>query len=111
MSFDADAIVDRRRMRRKLTFWRVTAVLVVLIAVVAAGFALVPGSRFMPATSAIARIKIQGLIRGNQARIEALDRLAKSRAVAVIGPRKTTRRTTCPWVGFRSTAFSRRFVA
>jgi len=84
MSFDADAIVDRRRMRRKLTFWRVTAVLVVLVAVVGAGFALVPGSRFMPATSAIARIKIQGLIRGNQARVEALDRLAKSRAVAVI---------------------------
>ena len=24
MSLDADAIVDRRRMRRKLTFWRVT---------------------------------------------------------------------------------------
>ena len=25
MSLDADAIVDRRRMRRKLTFWRVSA--------------------------------------------------------------------------------------
>jgi protease-4 len=84
MSFEADAIVDRRRMRRKLTFWRVTAVLVVLVAVVGAGLALVPGSRFMPATAAIARIKISGLIRGNQARVEALDRLAKSRAVAVI---------------------------
>src|SRR5471030_2162703 len=84
MSFDADAIVDRRRMRRKLTFWRVTAVLVVLVAVVGAGIALVPGSRFMPATAAIARIKIQGLIRGNQERVEALDRLAKSRSLAVI---------------------------
>jgi protease IV len=84
MSFDADAIVDRRRMRRKLTFWRVTAILVVLIAVVGAGFALVPGSRFMPATAAIARIKVQGLIRGNQERVEALDRLGKSRALAVI---------------------------
>jgi protease-4 len=84
MSFDADAIVDRRRMRRKLTFWRVSAVLVVLVALVAAGFVLVPGSRFMPATAAIARIKITGLIRGNQARVEALDRLAKSRALAVI---------------------------
>ena len=42
MSFDADAIVDRRRMRRKLTFWRVTAILVVLVAVVGAGFLLVP---------------------------------------------------------------------
>ena len=29
MSLDADAIVDRRRMRRKLTFWRVSALLIV----------------------------------------------------------------------------------
>jgi len=33
MSLDADAIVDRRRMRRKLTFWRVTAVVVALVAI------------------------------------------------------------------------------
>jgi protease-4 len=84
MSFDADAIVDRRRMRRKLTFWRVSAILIVLVAVVGAGFALVPGSRLAPATNYIARIKVQGLIRGNQDRVEALDRLAKSRARAVI---------------------------
>jgi protease-4 len=84
MSFDADAIVDRRRMRRKLTFWRVSAILVVLVAVIGAGFALVPGSRLMPATAYVARIKVQGLIRGNQDRVEALDRLAKSRARAVI---------------------------
>ncbi|MEI9804496.1 MAG: signal peptide peptidase SppA [Pseudolabrys sp.] len=84
MSFDADAIVDRRRMRRKLTFWRVSAILVVLIAIVGAGFALVPGSRLMPATATIARIKIQGLIRGSQDRVEALDRLSRSRARAVI---------------------------
>ena len=84
MSFDADAIVDRRRMRRKLTFWRVSAILVVLIAMVGAGFALVPGSRLMPATAYVARIKVQGLIRGNQDRVEALDRLSRSRARAVI---------------------------
>ncbi len=35
MSLDADVIVDRRRMRRKLTFWRVLAVLVAIAAVVA----------------------------------------------------------------------------
>ena len=35
MSLDADLIVDRRRMRRKLTFWRVLAVLVAIAAVVA----------------------------------------------------------------------------
>ena len=84
MSFDADAIVDRRRMRRKLTFWRVSAILIVLLAIVGAGFALVPGSRLAPATNYIARIKVQGLIRGNQDRVEALERLANSRARAVI---------------------------
>ncbi len=39
MSLDADAIVDRRRLRRKLTFWRVAAALVVLLAIAGAVFA------------------------------------------------------------------------
>jgi protease-4 len=84
MSLDADAIVDRRRMRRKLTFWRVGALLIALLAVAGAAFVLVPGSGLRPGDTAIARIKIQGLIRGNQARIDALERLGKSRARAVI---------------------------
>ena len=84
MSLDADAIVDRRRLRRKLTFWRVGAIVVVLIALVAAAVALVPGGRLMPPGAYIARIKVQGLIRNNQDRVEALDRLGKSRARAVI---------------------------
>ena len=33
MSLDADLIVDRRRMRRKLTFWRVFAILVIVLAI------------------------------------------------------------------------------
>ena len=40
MSLDADYIVDRRRMRRKLTFWRVFAVLLAIVAVVARHAAL-----------------------------------------------------------------------
>ena len=36
MSLESDVIVDRRRMRRKLTFWRVAAVLVAIVAVLAA---------------------------------------------------------------------------
>ena len=37
MSLDADLIVDRRRMRRKLTFWRVSAVVVAIVAILLAG--------------------------------------------------------------------------
>jgi protease-4 len=84
MSLDADAIVDRRRMRRKLTFWRVTAVVVALVAIGGSALLFVPGSRLMPPGAYISRIKIQGLIRGNQDRIEALERLGRSRARAVI---------------------------
>jgi protease-4 len=84
MSLDADAIVDRRRMRRKLTFWRVSAIVIALFALVGAALVLVPGSRFAPRGNYIARIKVQGLIRNNQDRVDALARLAKSRARAVI---------------------------
>lgn len=86
MSLDADQIVDRRRMRRKLTFWRVVAVLLVVGAI---GFVAARATRDMTglsdtASGAIARIKITGLIRGDQERTEALERLGKSNARAVI---------------------------
>ncbi len=86
MSLDADLIVDRRRMRRKLTFWRVVTVLVAIVAVVGAGVA-VHGNRGAITGGpggAIARINIEGLIRGNRQRTEALKRLANSNAKAVI---------------------------
>ena len=84
MSLDADAIVDRRRMRRKLTFWRAAALLIALVALVGLAAVLVPGTRLLPDGDYIARITVQGLIRGNQNRVEALERLTKSRARAVI---------------------------
>jgi protease IV len=87
MSLDADTIVDRRRMRRKLTFWRVVAFLIAICAVVAAGAALrAPGTDMLTGTTAgsIARVTITGLIRGDQERVEALERLGKSRTRAVI---------------------------
>ena len=42
MSLDSDVIVDRRRIRRKLTFWRVAAALVAIAAVVAVGVVATP---------------------------------------------------------------------
>ncbi|MCG6207884.1 signal peptide peptidase SppA [Rhodopseudomonas sp. HC1] len=85
MSLDSDVIVDRRRIRRKLTFWRVAAVLAAIVAVVVVGAALSPaGKGALTTTGSIARIKIDGLIRSNSERIEALERLEKSSHAAVI---------------------------
>jgi len=85
MSLDADQIVDRRRMRRKLTFWRVATVVVVLLAVGALGAGLARRTGIPGTTgSSIARISINGAISTNQERVEALERLGKSHYKAVI---------------------------
>jgi protease-4 len=81
---DADRIVDRRRMRRKLTFWRVVAVLTLVVAVGAVAYVSQRDSVTSFASGAIARVKISGLIRGNQDRVAALERLGRSSARAVI---------------------------
>jgi protease-4 len=87
MSLDADQIVDRRRMRRKLTFWRVVAVVLVIVGVIGLGTAWrTPGLGLLSGQpgATIARVSITGLITSDQERVEALDRLARSRAKAVI---------------------------
>jgi len=84
MSLDADLIVDRRRMRRKLTFWRVVAIGVVILAVV--GAATLTGNRlgFSGVSPYIARVTISGLIRGDRDRVQALDRLGRSRLARAV---------------------------
>src|ERR1044072_18983 len=85
MSLDSDIIVDRRRIRRKLTFWRVFAAVVAILAVVAVGVIATPGGRgTLTSTGSIARVKIDGLIRSDSDRVEALERLGKSQGAAVI---------------------------
>jgi protease IV len=86
MSLETDHIVDRRRMRRKLTFWRVVAVLVAIIAVVGiAGVLRGPGAGVVrPITAQISRVTIRGIIRGDEDRLKALDDLANSRATRAV---------------------------
>src|SRR5262249_50971716 len=84
MSLDADAIVDRRRIRRKLTFWRVSALAIALLAIAGAVWLFMPGNRFSTPGAFIARITVQGQFVGNQERVEALGRLGRSTARAVI---------------------------
>ena len=85
MSLDSDVIVDRRRIRRKLTFWRVVAAVVAIAAIITVGVIATPGGRSTLTTSgSIARVNIEGLIRSDHDRVEALERLEKSSTAAVI---------------------------
>ena len=85
MTLDADTIVDRCRLRRKLTRWRVIAVLIALIAIAGGALAFYGRSKTnFAAGNFIARVTISGIIRGDTDRVEALEKLEKSQAKAVI---------------------------
>jgi len=79
MSMTADQIVDRRRLRRKLTFWRVVgfiAILAVIGVLLSLGANREGGSLFPQPQ--IARINISGFIAESRAEDEMLARLAKN---------------------------------
>lgn len=61
MTLDADAIVDRRRTRRKLVFWRVVAFLAALAAVMAL-LAWAGAGDFARREAHVARISVSGVI-------------------------------------------------
>jgi len=85
MSLDSDLIVDRRRIRRKLTFWRVFSAVILIAAIAVIGVMLSPSGRgAFSSAGSIARVNIEGLIRSDQDRVEALERLEKSKAAAVV---------------------------
>ena len=84
MSLDADLIVDRRRLRRKLTFWRVFAVVIIVLVVIGAAVQLSDRTGFAGAGAYIARVTIKGLIRDDQERVQQLDRLARSSTVRAV---------------------------
>jgi protease IV len=86
MSLDSDHIVDRRRLRRKLTFWRVVAFLIAIVGVVGTAAVMRDsgGTLAQPITPQISRVTIQGIIRGDNERTESLDNLANSRATRAV---------------------------
>ena len=80
MAQRADDLIDRRRLRRKLTFWR--ALTVILVALAVGGLATwfrggEPGS-----ATHIAKVRIEGTITEDDKLLERLERIRKSPQVA-----------------------------
>lgn len=76
MANRADDIIDRRRLRRKLTFWRVAA-LAVAAAAIAAGAAFAMRDGVVTADQ-IARVKIEGTITENEELLKRLKRIGEA---------------------------------
>ncbi len=82
MAIDAEFIADRSRLRRKLTFWRVAAILVLVLAVIAGGLMATGGSgRFGDARPQIARISVGGFIAGDQRMTDLFKRVGETASV------------------------------
>ena len=71
MSVDADYLVDRRRLKRRLVFWRIAAVCALVVAVVAA-FGRI---QHVAGGSYVARLTVDGLIVEDADRLNALSEL------------------------------------
>lgn len=86
MTAETDYLVDRRRLKRKLSFWRVAAFLVALVAILGVGAAVAgrgaPGG--LAGGNHIARVDISGFITGDQRTLDLLESVGKGRAKAVI---------------------------
>ena len=61
MSTRADELIDRRRLRRKLTFWRIVAFAVIVLAIAFATRQIM-GSAVDVSANHIAQVKISGTI-------------------------------------------------
>ncbi|MBI1867478.1 MAG: signal peptide peptidase SppA [Methylocystis sp.] len=84
MSPSSDYLIDRRRLRRKLSFWRLAAIAAIAAAAL---FAILryggpdPTTKLVPH---IARLSIQGLITGDSDTIDLIKSIGDSRASAVL---------------------------
>src|SRR5215213_6997812 len=82
MSVDPEMMADRRRLRRKLSFWRVLGVLGLIAAVIAFGLTAAGRAPFGGARPQIARISVDGFIAGSQRMNDLFKRVAESGAVS-----------------------------
>lgn len=77
---EADLLVDRRRLKRRLNFWRVLTVL----AIVLAGAALAGSRLTLGGRQHVARVAISGVITEDRKLSEAIDALAKDSTVPAV---------------------------
>ena len=83
MSLSADYLLDRRRLSRQVSLWRAVAFGVAALAIVALGWRYAgPGGGALG--DHVAKLKITGLITGDDTTVEALREIGKSRARGVV---------------------------
>jgi len=81
LSLETDLLLDRRRLKRRLSFWRILAVVAVVIAALAG---TVRAIGVGGPSHHITRVTVSGMIGDNRKLTEAIDKLAKDKSVAAV---------------------------
>jgi protease-4 len=81
---DASEIVDRRQMRRRVSFWRAVAFIVLLVALLALINGSTEGGLLRQETPQIARISISGFIANDRAEVELIEHLAEDDSIKAV---------------------------
>ena len=81
MTTEAELIVDRRRLKRGLTLWRIAAVILAVAAIAALVW---PKGSIDQFENHIARVKVEGLITGDDATLKLFDEIAASKKVKAV---------------------------
>lgn len=85
MSINADEIIDRRRLRKKISFWRIATFVILGIALLGMiGFGLNKAGLSSASTDHIARVKITGVITNDEPMLKLLKELKDDEKVKAV---------------------------
>ena len=83
MAFETETVLDRRRLRRRLSLWRALAVLAAVVAFGLLVFASSEGAGLAEGRQ-IARVSLEGIITENRDQLRLLKRVADNKQVVAV---------------------------
>jgi protease-4 len=84
MPLETDAVLDRRLLRRKVTFWRALSILAVIVGVTVAGIAGAQRFGWVAPLEHVARIEVRGVIAQNANLVRTIEALGRNRNVRAV---------------------------
>ncbi len=81
---DREYLVERRKLGRKVSFWRALAFVIALFAIIGAGLYAAGGPQLERRQAHIAKIKISGVITGDEATLKLIHDIEQSNAKAAL---------------------------
>src|SRR5204863_9377558 len=84
MTFETETVLDRRRLRRRVSLWRALAVIAALLAFGLIVFASAEGMGGLGERRQIARVSVEGFISENRDQLKLLKRIADNKQVVAV---------------------------